>query len=332
LLKHEYGTVLYTGNGMVGRIAMGAAAKTLTPVVLELGGKCPVIVDSTVDLEAACHRILWAKFLNAGQTCTSPDHVLVTKDVADAFIATARKTLQGFYGDDPKSSPDFGRIINERHWGRLHDMMKSADEEGGTKWVSGGPALADVGGKYIPPTMAVTTNESALMQGEIFGPILPVVTVNSVQHAIDILNAREHPLALYVFSKDRATVRRVLDSTHSGACVANDLIVHQGMSVLPFGGTGPSGMGVYRGRDGFLCFSHARAVVHKGGRLGDTAHGLEKWLGRFPPYKGDARGMRFLLTLPLTVGDVARGATLLLTAAVGAAAGILAYQHFGTQA
>ena len=256
LLREKWDYILYTGNGTVGRIVMEAAAKHLTPVTLELGGKSPCIVDESADLDVAAKRIVYGKFFNAGQTCVAPDYVLVHDHVHDALINRMVSMVREFYGDDPKQSPDFARIVNERHHARLTRLL------GNTDVVTGGET--DVSDRYIAPTILKNVKEDdAVMQEEIFGPILPVISVSSVESAIGFVNRHEKPLALYVFAGDEAAQDRVLSGTSAGGTVLNHVWLHLSVPELPFGGVGESGMGAYHGRQSFETFSHRRSVLKK---------------------------------------------------------------------
>ena len=256
LLREKWDHIFYTGNGTVGRIVMEAAAKHLTPVTLELGGKSPCIVDESADLDVAAKRIVYGKFFNAGQTCVAPDYVLVHDLVHDALINRMVSIIREFYGDDPKQSPDFARIVNERHHARLTRLL------GNTDVVTGGET--DVSDRYIAPTILKNVKEDdAVMQEEIFGPILPVISVSSVESAIGFVNRHEKPLALYVFAGDEAAQDRVLSGTSAGGTVLNHVWLHLSVPELPFGGVGESGMGAYHGRQSFETFSHRRSVLKK---------------------------------------------------------------------
>ena len=256
LLREKWDHILYTGNGTVGRIVMEAAAKHLTPVTLELGGKSPCIVDESADLDVAAKRIVYGKFFNAGQTCVAPDYVLVHDHVHDALINRMVSMIREFYGDDPKQSPDFARIVNEWHHARLSRLL------GNTDVVTGGET--DVSDRYIAPTILKNVKEDdAVMQEEIFGPILPVISVSSVESAIGFVNRHEKPLALYVFAGDEAAQDRVLSGTSAGGTVLNHVWLHLSVPELPFGGVGESGMGAYHGRQSFETFSHRRSVLKK---------------------------------------------------------------------
>jgi aldehyde dehydrogenase (NAD+) len=256
LLAERFDHIFYTGNGRVGRIVMEAAAKHLTPVTLELGGKSPAYVDASADVEVAARRVAWGKFLNAGQTCVAPDFVLVAKDLEDKFVEHVRRAVFDFYGKDPKASPDYGRIVDDRHYERLVGLLDS-----GTTAIGG---EHDPGDRFIAPTLLRDVlPESPIMQEEIFGPILPVVPVSGVDEAIDFVNGRDKPLALYVFADDKGVVKRVLGETSSGGATVNATMYHLAVPGLPFGGVGPSGMGAYHGKASFDTFTHPKGVLRK---------------------------------------------------------------------
>lgn len=256
LLRERFDHILYTGNGTVAKVVMEAAARHLTPVTLELGGKSPCIVDSEVDLSVAARRIVWGKFLNAGQTCIAPDYVLVHESREGELLDAMKATVHEFYGENPKATPDFGRVINARHHRRLAALLGSGEV------VVGGET--DESDCFIAPTiLRNVAPDSPVMQDEIFGPILPVIAVPDVDAAIAFVNARPKPLALYVFTKRKEIEDRVVESTSSGGVCVNATIWHIANPGLPFGGVGPSGMGAYHGRDSFECFSHRKSVVSK---------------------------------------------------------------------
>jgi len=261
LLTERFDHIFYTGGANVARIVMEAAAKHLTPVTLELGGKSPAIVDHNVDLDGAARRIVYGKFVNTGQTCVAPDYVLVHESVEQPFIERLVANLETFYGADPQASKDYGKIVNERHFGRLVGLL---DAGGYSETVIGGKEEADASARYIPPTIIRGVSPDAkVMQEEIFGPILPILPVPDVDAAISFVNAREKPLSLYVFSRDRSTANRVLRRTSSGSACINTAIVQLAVPDLPFGGVGESGMGAYHGRRGFDTFSHLKSVLEK---------------------------------------------------------------------
>ena len=257
LLAERFDSIFYTGSGAVGRIVMEAAAKHLTPVTLELGGKSPCLVDRHMDLDVAARRIVWGKFYNAGQTCIAPDYVLVHEAIEEALLLRLKKTLRDFYGPEPHRSPDFGRIVNVRHHRRLVRLLP-----GSGAILCGGDASEDE--RYLAPTILRDVSaEAPVMAEEIFGPILPVVRIRDMDEAIAFVNARPKPLALYLFSKDRAVQKRVLERTSSGGAVINHTLLHEVMPSLPFGGVGASGMGAYHGKASFETFSHRKAVLVK---------------------------------------------------------------------
>lgn len=261
LLAERWDHIFYTGNGTVGRVVLQAAAQHLTPVTLELGGKSPVIVDRDANIAVAARRIAWGKFLNAGQTCVAPDYVLVHRAVEQPLLDALGRAVHDFYGDDPATSSDYGRIVNERHFDRLRRLA----DTGGTPVVGG---TADRRDRFIAPTVLTDVDLSApIMAEEIFGPLLPVIGVEDIDTAIAFVNERDKPLALYVFSEDRATSERVISSTSSGGAAINATVLQLVVPSLPFGGVGPSGTGAYHGRAGFETFSHDKSVLTRPTRL-----------------------------------------------------------------
>ncbi|MFT3925259.1 MAG: aldehyde dehydrogenase family protein [Myxococcales bacterium] len=257
LLALRFDHIFYTGNGQVGRVVMAAAAKHLTPVTLELGGKSPCIVDAEANLEIAAKRVVWAKFYNCGQTCVAPDYLLAHQDVYERLLPLLARTIREFWGANPQLSDDFGRIVNARHHQRLMTLMRGAG-----RILVGGQASEQE--RYIAPTLLVDVPEHApLMQEEIFGPLLPILPVASLEHAISFVNQRPKPLALYLFSSDRRAAEHVRARTCSGGLVINHALVHLSVHSLPFGGVGESGMGAFHGKYSFDTFSHQRAVLQK---------------------------------------------------------------------
>ncbi|MER6278831.1 aldehyde dehydrogenase family protein [Streptomyces sp900105245] len=256
LLAERFDHVFYTGNGTVGRIVMRAAAEHLTPVTLELGGKSPVFVDRGTDLDTVADRLARGKFLNAGQTCVAPDYVLTDPGTAAALEAALVRAVEALYGTDPAASPEYGRIINERHFDRLNGLLGS-----GRVAVGG---VGDRTAKYLAPTvLADVEPDSPVMREEIFGPILPIVTVAGLDEAIAFINDRDKPLALYVFTESDDTRARIAAETSSGGLGYGLPLAHLTVSDLPFGGVGESGMGSYRGRWSIETFSHRKAVLSK---------------------------------------------------------------------
>ena len=269
LLEQRFDHIFYTGNGSVGRIVMAAAAKHLTPVTLELGGKSPVIVDKSANVRVAARRIAWGKWLNAGQTCVAPDYVLVHRDIETQLVEELRNTLVEFHGADPHDSPDYGRIVSPRHFDRLASMLTDGQA------VIGGDVRPDE--RYIAPTVMTDVRlDSRLMTEEIFGPLLPIVPIGDVQAAIRFVTARPHPLALYVFAEDRNVVNDVVTNTTAGGVTVNGTILHLTSPHLPFGGVGESGMGAYHGKSGVRLFQHMKPVLTRGTRVDPSL--------AYPPY------------------------------------------------
>uniref|UniRef100_H3D914 Aldehyde dehydrogenase n=1 Tax=Tetraodon nigroviridis TaxID=99883 RepID=H3D914_TETNG len=286
LLKNRFDHIFYTGSQKVARVILQAASVHLTPVTLELGGKCPCLIFGRVDIKVAVRRLVWAKFFNAGQSCVAPDYVLCLPATRDAILTVLKETLEEFYTEDPQGSPDFCRIVSPRHWSRLMDLLKRSNG----KVVVGGES--DQEDKYIAPTVVVDVAEDdALMQEEIFGPILPILTVDSVAQGIEFLNGKDKP-ALYVFSDDSSIVNTVLERTSSGGFCSNDGIIHPTLPSFPFGGVGASGSGSYHGRWGFETFSHRKACMLRGWAL-ERLNGL-----RYPPYNEEKLSMLRWTTSP----------------------------------
>jgi aldehyde dehydrogenase (NAD+) len=256
LLEEQFDHIFFTGGSAIGKIIMAAAAKHLTPVTLELGGKSPCIVDRDIQLEYAAKRIIWGKFINAGQTCIAPDYLLVDRTIAAEFIPLLKQKITQFFGDDPATSPDFGRMIHQRHFDRLVKFLDNGQA------IAGG--IYDSATKYIAPTLLQNVSwDAPVMQEEIFGPILPIFEYDDLEEAIAIVNARPKPLALYFFSKDKQKQDRILTATSSGGVCLNETVMQVGVGGLPFGGVGESGMGRYHGKYSFDTFSHYKSVLKK---------------------------------------------------------------------
>ncbi|HXK24417.1 MAG TPA: aldehyde dehydrogenase family protein [Myxococcota bacterium] len=271
LLDQRFDHIFYTGNGRVGRVVMEAAAKHLTPVTLELGGKSPCIVDHDVDLKVAARRIAWGKFMNAGQTCIAPDYILVHEGREQELVRELGAAIHDFFGDDPKRTPDYARVVNRRHHERLTKLLESGEAAIGGQ--------SDPEDCYIAPTvLRGVAKDSPIMQEEIFGPILPILSVRGVDDAIEFVRRGEKPLALYLFSSSEATAEKVVGATSSGGVCVNGTIFHIANPALPFGGVGESGMGAYHGRHTFETFSHKKSVLSRGLRFDP------KWM--YPPYGG----------------------------------------------
>jgi aldehyde dehydrogenase (NAD+) len=257
LLAQRFDHILYTGNSRVARIVMRAAAENLTPVTLELGGKSPAIVSRNANVDVAAKRIAWGKFVNAGQTCIAPDYVLVERPVHDQLVQAMERHVTSFYGDDPKASADYTRIVNAPHFHRLEKLLDS-----GTVAFGG---HADPDTRYISPTVLTgVSKDDPVMAEEIFGPILPVIAVDSIDEALAFVNDTaskgDKPLALYTFSENDDENDRVLAGATSGGACVNGTLMHVSNPHLPFGGVGESGMGAYHGKFGFDTFSHHRSV------------------------------------------------------------------------
>ncbi|MEG0613484.1 MAG: aldehyde dehydrogenase [Clostridium sp.] len=257
ILKEKYDYIFFTGSVGVGKVIMETASKHLTEVTLELGGKSPCIIDKDTNIDLTCKRVIWGKFLNVGQTCVCPDYVLVHEDVKDKVIEGFKKYIKEFYGDDIKDCSYYGRIIDEDAFDRLVSYI---DEE---HLVVGGDHSRE--NRYIAPTIMDNIDfNHRVMQEEIFGPILPMITYKSLDEIINIINARPKPLALYYFSKDKENIDKVISKTSSGGLCINDTIMHVASSHLSFGGVGESGMGKYHGRSSFDTFTHEKSIVRKG--------------------------------------------------------------------
>lgn len=270
LLKEHFDYIFFTGSQSVGREVMGHAAAHLTPVTLELGGKSPCIVDKSANLKLAARRIVFGKFLNCGQTCVAPDYLYCDQEIKDALVAEILKEIQRQFGEQPLLNHDYGKIINEKHFNRIMGLID------GEKVIWGGNATPET--LQISPTvMDHVTFSDAVMQEEIFGPLLPVLTFRSLDEAISRINSMAHPLALYLFTSDKAAAKKVTARCGFGGGCINDTIIHLATSEMGFGGFGESGMGSYHGRDGFRTFSHYKSIVDK-----------KTWLDlpmRYQPYR-----------------------------------------------
>jgi aldehyde dehydrogenase (NAD+) len=269
LLKERFDTVFFTGSAAVGRIVAAAAAKFPEPVVLELGGQSPCIVDKSADLKLAALRIVFAKFANAGQTCVAPNHIFVDRDIADEFTRILKQTIEQFYGPDPQRSPDYARVVSRKHVDRLRGLMA------GQTVAHGGNVDAD--DLYIAPTILTDVGpHSPAMQEEIFGPVLPLIKFDDISEAFNDIADRNHPLAAYVFARDEDVIARAKKEISAGGLCINNAMVHLSVNDLPFGGGGgDSGFGAYHGEEGFKTFSRRKSILHSGG--------IEPGL-HYPPY------------------------------------------------
>lgn len=268
LLKRKFDFIFFTGSVNVGKTVMQSASANLTPVCLELGGKSPCIVDKSAKIPVAAKRIVWGKFLNAGQTCVAPDYLLVHKDVKDALVAEMEKVVKEFYGDNALTNDDFPKIINKKHFDRVKGLIDGKVLFGGNY---------DENTLKIQPTLIEADWQSKAMGEEIFGPVFPLITYENIDEIISLLKEKPHPLALYVFTEDKSISDKVIRSLQYGGGCVNDTIIHLATSHMPFGGAGDSGMGGYHGKFGFDTFSHRKSVVDK-----STALDIKL---RYPPYK-----------------------------------------------
>ncbi|MFD2292237.1 aldehyde dehydrogenase [Mariniflexile gromovii] len=270
LLAQKWDYIFFTGSVSVGKIVAQAASKHLTPVTLELGGKSPCIIDETANLQLAAKRIVWGKFFNAGQTCIAPDYIIIKRPLKQEFITFLKDEITNFYGENPKESKDFPRIINTKNTKRIAEMLK------GTNVVFGG--IVDETNNYIAPTIIDEPSlQSDVMNEEIFGPILPILTYETKEDINRIITNFEKPLSLYTFSNDNKFIEYILKTYSFGGGVVNDVLIHFGNHKLPFGGVGTSGMGAYHGKHGFDTFTHNKAIIKRGNCLDPSL--------RYAPYK-----------------------------------------------
>lgn len=280
LLARRWDYIFFTGSVAVGKIVAKAAAENLTPVTLELGGKNPCIVDASANIELSAKRIVWGKFINCGQTCIAPDYILVQNKVKVKLIAALIAEIAKAYGPDPMQSPDLARIINSKNWSRLLDMI---DKD---KIVYGGES--DAQSRYLSPTLIDEPSlDSAIMQEEIFGPLLPIISYENEHEIETILSRYEKPLSLYVFSDNEAFTQKIITQFSFGGGCINDTVIHFGNARLPFGGVGHSGIGAYHGKFSLETFSHRKSVVKKA-----------NWLDlpmRYAPYGNKLQSIRKLL-------------------------------------
>lgn len=274
LLELPFNHIFFTGSPNVGKIVMSAASKHLASVTLELGGKSPTIIDNTINIEKAAKRIVWGKFLNAGQICVSPDYVLIEESIKTKFVNACKKWIEHYYTANPIESDSYARIVTEKHFERLQSYLENARSLDANVEV-GGDLEAD--SRYISPTIVSNLKEDAtLLKEEIFGPILPIVTFNSLDEAIAYVNSKERPLALYIYSKNKRNIKKIVKNTRAGGTCINHNVIHYANHNLPFGGINNSGIGKSHGLFGFKAFSNQRAVVKQ------YTYGINELL--FPPY------------------------------------------------
>ncbi len=274
LLDQNFDHIFFTGSETIGRKVMEAASKHLTPVTLELGGKSPALVMQGADLEVTARRLIWGKSLNAGQTCIAPNHLIVHKALKSALLSEIEKALSNFYGPDPINSQHLGRIINERHFNRLNQLLTNARDN--DQLIFGGKT-DEKRLRITPALIDIQTHNDPLMREELFGPIFPVLSVPDFDSALSEVRSQPRPLALYMFGGTTKEKQKLLKTTSSGGVCFNDVIMQAGVPELPFGGVGPSGMGTYHGLAGFETFSHKKSVLKR-----------PFWLDlrlRYPPYK-----------------------------------------------
>ena len=270
LLEQKFDYIFFTGGVTVGKLVMEKAAKNLTPVSLELGGKSPCVIDKTANLKLAAKRLAFGKYLNLGQTCVAPDYMLIDKDIKDEFLQIFKSTVQKMYGENPLENQNYGKMINEKHYSRVMGLI---DQE---KVVLGGKGR-DNELRIEPTVLDNVTENDAVMQEEIFGPVLPVLTYDSLDQAVCKINSMPHPLALYIFTSDKSASKKVIAGCGFGGGCINDTIIHLATSAMGFGGFGESGMGAYHGKEGFRTFSHYKSIVDN-----------KTWLDlpmRYQPYK-----------------------------------------------
>jgi aldehyde dehydrogenase (NAD+) len=275
--KFDY--IFFTGSTMVGKIIMKAASEYLTPVTLELGGKSPCLIEESANLDIAAKRCAWGKFLNAGQTCVAPDYVLVPRHLQEEFISKLKNHLQSFYGN-VKSSKDYPRIINEKHFDRLMSLVVPE------KLAIGGDSSREE--KYISPTVMkdVSWNDK-VMEDEIFGPLLPIIPYDSLQEAIEQIVTRPKPLAFYVFSENESKRQEIITKVPFGGGCINDTVIHLANPNLPFGGVGTSGIGSYHGKKSFDTFTHYKSVFEQGSLVDIPL--------RYPPYEGKLSWLKLFI-------------------------------------
>ncbi|CAG9812694.1 unnamed protein product [Phaedon cochleariae] len=292
LLKNRFDYIFYTGSTEVGKIIHQAASKYLTPITLELGGKSPVYIDNTANLKIAAKRILWGKVQNSGQICVGPDYILCTKEVQKELIPHMEKALEEFFDGNIKTNEDYGRIVSQKHFNRLANMLKNQKAAIGGK--------SDESDLFVEPTVLIDVKpEDHVMQEEVFGPIISIINVKDENEAIEFINDREKPLALYIFTNSSKVKKMFLERTSSGGVLINDTVMHLIADGLPFGGVGHSGMGSYHGKKTFDTFVHKKSVLSKSFNL--IAEKIESL--KYPPYTKFKSGslalvMRYNRSLP----------------------------------
>merc|ERR1712141_958333 len=282
LLKERFDYIFYTGSTQVGRIIREAANIHLTPCTLELGGKSPVFIGDDCNIDVATRRILWGKMINLGQTCIAPDYVLCSKNMQKKFVEKVKEVAKEWFGENPEESPDLCRVVSDRHFDRLESLISTSTGN----VVFGGKLHKQ--SRFIELTLlADLSPEDRVMQEEIFGPILPIVNVDSASEAIEFINKREKPLTLYLFSEDKRTQEMFINGTSSGGMAINETIMQMSVESLPFGGVGESGMGAYHGKASFDTFTHYKSILIRDlGFVGEKVGSI-----RYPPYNNDNLGI-----------------------------------------
>ncbi len=274
LLEKKFDFIFFTGGAVVGREVLRHTAETLTPVVLELGGKSPCIIDASANIPLAAKRVVFGKYLNCGQTCVAPDYILCHASVKEQFIAEVKKQIKKQFGEQPLNNPNYGKIVNEKHFDRVLGLINR------DKLAAGGESNRETL-QITPTVLDNVTFDDAVMQEEIFGPIMPILTFNQFEELVPLLNSRPHPLAFYLFTSDKNHVEELTSRCQFGGGCINDVIIHLATSEMGFGGVGESGMGSYHGKQGFDAFSHTKSIVDK-----------KTWLDlpmRYQPYTASAR-------------------------------------------
>lgn len=280
LFNEKFDYIFFTGSPNVGKIAMEAASKNLTPITLELGGKSPCIVDETANIKLAARRIIWGKFINAGQTCVAPDYIFAHEKIKDKLVEEMKKAIESFYGDQPEKNDNFPKIINQRHFDRLKGLMESG------KIIVGGQVNEDT--RQIAPTILDNVSWlSPVMNEEIFGPILPIMEYESLDKIVSTINRKPKPLALYYFTTNKQRASRIINSVSFGGGCINDTIIHLSNPRLPFGGVGESGIGQYHGKESFNTFSHSKSIMNKSNLLDIPL--------RYPPFKDNLKLLKMFM-------------------------------------
>lgn len=280
LLKQPFDFIFFTGSTAVGKVIQKAAAEQLIPTVLELGGKSPCLVDETVDTKQTARRIMWGKTINAGQTCIAPDYLLVHESIKETLSNDLKQAVQDFYGNNILENPEYPKIVQQAQYKRLTKLMR----EGETIW---GGGVDDKSLKIEPTLIALHNTENVLMQEEIFGPLLPILTYNTIAEVLEIIHKNPKPLSMYIFSKRKSFIKKIKENVLCGGITINDTLMHFSNANLPFGGVGSSGIGIYHGKQSFITFSHQLAVMKRG-----------NWLDisfRYPPYGKKINLLKMLL-------------------------------------